>query len=96
MCYIIILAGLSAGATAAVVIFVLLLIIAALVGGVCYMKGKNVEFNRLLSEYQAKTRSKFRKSGNAAPNNPGFDNVAYVNKSSEEESQIHNNILDSP
>ena len=96
MYLIIILAGLSAGATAAIVIFVLLLIIAALVGGICYMKGKNVEFNRLLSEYQAKTRSKFRKSGNAAPNNPGFDNVAYVNKSNEEESQIHNNILDSP
>ena len=96
MCYINILAGLSAGATAAVVIFVLLLIIAALVGGVCYMKGKNVEFNRLLSEYQAKTRSKFRKSGNPELNNPGFDNVAYVNKSNEEESQIHNNILDSP
>ena len=96
MYFVIIIAGLSAGATAAIVIFVLLLIIAALVGGVCYMKGKNVEFNRLLSEYQAKTRSKFRKSGNSAPSNPGFDNVAYVNKSNEEESQIHNNILDSP
>ena len=88
-------AGLSSGATAAIVICMLLLCAALICGGVWFyfvMKKRNFEFNKLWQDYQG--RKNFSKLGNGnSKNNSGFDNVAYV--TNPEGSQIHNDILDS-